>query len=35
LVMLFRDRLEKLTHGAEDNEQIIHDETAGLEIADN
>ena len=35
LVMLFRERLEKLTHGAEDNEQIIHDETAGFELADN
>ena len=35
LVMLFRDRLEKLTHGAEDNEQIIHDNTKGFELADN
>jgi len=35
LVMLFRERLERLTHGAEDNEQIIHDETEGFELADN
>jgi len=35
LVMLFRDRLEKLTHGAEDNEQIVHDNTKGFELADN
>jgi POT family proton-dependent oligopeptide transporter len=35
LVMLFRKRLEKLTHGAEDNEHIINDETEGLELADN
>ena len=35
LVMLFRERLERLTHGAEDNEQIVHDNTKGLELADN
>ena len=35
LVMLFRERLEKLTHGAEDNEQIVHDNTKGFELADN
>ena len=35
LVMLFRKRLEKLTHGAEDNEQVIHDEAEGLELAEN
>jgi len=35
LVMLFRKRLEKLTHGAEDNEHIINDETEGFELADN
>ena len=35
VVMLFRKRLEKLTHGAEDNEHIIHDETEGFELADN
>jgi len=29
LVMVFRKRLEKLTHGAEDNERIINDETEG------
>ena len=35
LVMLFRKRLEKLTHGAEDNEHVINNETEGLELADN
>lgn len=35
LVMLFRERLERLTHGAEDNEQIVHDNTKGFELADN
>jgi POT family proton-dependent oligopeptide transporter len=35
LVMLFRKKLEKLTHGAEDNEHIINDEAEGLELADN
>ena len=35
LVMLFRERLERLTHGAEDNEQIVHDNTEGFELADN
>ena len=35
VVMLFRKRLEKLTHGAEDNEHIIHDESEGFELADN
>ena len=35
LVMLFRERLERLTHGAEDNEQIVHDKTEGFELADN
>ncbi|PKA82513.1 POT family proton-dependent oligopeptide transporter [Ulvibacter sp. MAR_2010_11] len=35
LVMLFRKKLEKLTHGAEDNERIMkHDETEGYEVAD-
>ena len=34
LVMVFRKRLEKLTHGAEDNERIMHDETEGFELAD-
>jgi POT family proton-dependent oligopeptide transporter len=35
LMMLFRERLERLTHGAEDNEQIVHDNTEGFELADN
>jgi POT family proton-dependent oligopeptide transporter len=35
LVMLFRKRLEKLTHGAEDNEHVINNETEGLELVDN
>ena len=35
LVMLFRERLERLTHGAEDNEQIVHDNTKDFELADN
>ena len=35
LVMLFRKKLEKLTHGAEDNEHVINDETEGFELADN
>ena len=35
LVMLFRKKLEMLTHGAEDDEHIIHDETEGFELADN
>lgn len=33
LVMLFRKKLEKLTHGAEDDEHIIIDEAEGLELA--
>ena len=35
LVILFRKRLEKLTHGAEDNEHVINNETEGFELADN
>ena len=35
LVMLFRKRLEKLTHGAEDNEHVVNNETEGFELADN
>ena len=35
IVMLFRKKLEYLTHGAEDNERIIHDEAEGFELADN
>lgn len=34
LVMLFRKKLEKLTHGAEDNERIMHEEAEGFELAD-
>jgi POT family proton-dependent oligopeptide transporter len=35
LVMLFRKKLEALTHGAEDDEHIIYDEAEGFELADN
>ncbi|MFT7071708.1 peptide MFS transporter [Patiriisocius sp. Uisw_017] len=35
LVMVFRKKLEKLTHGAEDNERVMHDEAEGFELADN
>ncbi len=35
LVMVFRKKLETLTHGAEDNERVIHDEAEGFELADN
>ena len=35
LVMLFRNKLEALTHGAEDNEGTIHEEAEGFELADN
>lgn len=35
LVMVFRKKLEHLTHGAEDNEHVINDETEGFELADN
>lgn len=34
LVMLFRKKLEKLTHGAEDNERTMHEEAEGFELAD-
>ncbi|RIA08695.1 POT family proton-dependent oligopeptide transporter [Flavobacteriaceae bacterium MAR_2010_72] len=35
LVMIFRKKLEKLTHGAEDNERIMDDDEAeGYELAD-
>ena len=34
LVMLFRKKLENLTHGAEDNERIMHEEAEGFELAD-
>ncbi len=36
LVLVFRKKLEKLTHGAEDNERNLkHDEAEGFELADN
>lgn len=36
LVMIFRKQLEKLTHGAEDNErEMKYDEAEGFELADN
>ena len=35
LLLLFLNRLKKLTHGAEDNEHVINDETEGFELADN
>ena len=36
LVMLFRKKLEKLTHGAEDDERDLrHEEAEGFELADN
>lgn len=35
LVMMFRKKLEVLTHGAEDNERTIEDETEGYELAEN
>ncbi len=35
LLLMFLKKLKKLTHGAEDNEHEIHDETEGFEIADN
>lgn len=35
LVMVFRNKLEVLTHGAEDNERTINEEAEGFELADN
>ncbi len=35
LVMLFRKKLEVLTHGVEDKEGTIHEEAEGFELADN
>ncbi|WP_108803478.1 peptide MFS transporter [Aquimarina sp. Aq107] len=35
LVMLFRKKLEVLTHGVEDKEGTIHEEAEGYELADN
>ena len=35
LVMIFRKKLETLTHGAEDNERVMHEEAEGFELADN
>ncbi len=34
LVMLFRKKLEALTHGAEDNERTMNEEAEGFELAD-
>jgi len=34
LMLLFRKKLETLTHGIENEEQIIHDEAEGFELAD-
>jgi len=34
LVMVFRKKLESLTHGAEDNERIMNEEAEGFELAD-
>jgi POT family proton-dependent oligopeptide transporter len=35
IVMLFRKKLEALTHGAEDNERTMNEEAEGFELADN
>ncbi len=35
LVLVFRKKLEALTHGAEDNERTMHEEAEGFELADN
>ncbi|GAA3619898.1 peptide MFS transporter [Flavivirga jejuensis] len=35
LVMIFRKKLEILTHGAEDNERSMYEEAEGFELADN
>ncbi|WP_024772427.1 peptide MFS transporter [Aquimarina macrocephali] len=35
LVMIFRKKLEVLTHGVEDREGTIHEEAEGFELADN
>lgn len=35
LVMVFRKKLEVLTHGAEDNERQMNEEAEGFELADN
>jgi POT family proton-dependent oligopeptide transporter len=35
LMLIFRKKLETLTHGAEDNEGSSHEEAEGFEIADN
>tara|TARA_B110000285_G_C15061688_1_gene582743 strand:- start:10 stop:1398 length:1389 start_codon:yes stop_codon:yes gene_type:complete len=35
VVMVFRKKLETLTHGAEDNERVMHEEAEGFELADN
>jgi hypothetical protein len=35
LLILFLKKLKKLTHGAEDKESVINEETEGFELADN
>ena len=35
IVMIFRKKLEALTHGAEDNERTMNEEAEGFELADN
>lgn len=35
IVMVFRKKLESLTHGAEDNERTMNEEAEGFELADN
>ena len=35
LVMIFRKKLEVLTHGVEDKEGTLHEEAEGFELADN
>jgi POT family proton-dependent oligopeptide transporter len=35
LVITLLKPLKRLTHGAEDNEHVIHDEAEGFELADN
>ncbi len=34
LILLFRKKLETLTHGIENEEKVIHDEAEGFELAD-
>ena len=35
VVLLFRQKLEALTHGIEDEEHVVYDEAEGFELADN